>query len=118
MPDMSVTEETSQLERLPLKAVAPANIRVMSVTPERSGASSALYSMLEAPRNAEFMVSHSMFPHCSMDCSFAALVLSPDRAIDPKSPYILTVWLPGEGYTCDFEPETLSNVVSSSHITV
>ena len=40
--DMLVTEETSQEERLPLKAVAPRNMPVMSVTVERSGESAAL----------------------------------------------------------------------------
>ena len=46
--DMSVTEETSQLERSPLKEEAPLNMRDRSSTPERSGASPALYTMLEA----------------------------------------------------------------------
>ena len=38
---MSVTEETSQEDRSPVKAVAPANISDMSVTRERSGISVA-----------------------------------------------------------------------------
>ena len=84
-------EETFHLERLPLKEGVERNMWDMSSTPERSGASSALYTMLEASRNAEFMVVHSVFPHCSMERSFAAFELSPDRSIASKPPYILTV---------------------------
>ena len=39
---MSVTEETSQPEMLPLKEEAPRNMPDMSVTVERSGESAAL----------------------------------------------------------------------------
>ena len=39
---MSVTEDVPQEDRSPLKEEAPANIRVMSVTAERSGESVAL----------------------------------------------------------------------------
>ena len=41
IPNMSVTEETSQEEMSPLKAVVPRNIWDMSVTRERSGTSVA-----------------------------------------------------------------------------
>ena len=50
---MSVTVETSHPEMSPLKLVAFRNIESMSVTPDRSGVSVALYTMLDAPRNAD-----------------------------------------------------------------
>ena len=95
MPFMSVTEETSQPERSPLKALAVANMPSMLVTEEtsqpvrlpskeaellnmllvlltfdRSGASVAWYTMVEAELNALCMVVHSVSPHCSMDLSW------------------------------------------------
>ena len=42
IPVMSVTEETFQVERLPLNEAASANIHDMSVTRERSGSSVAI----------------------------------------------------------------------------
>ena len=45
---MSVTDETSQDERSPSKAVALPNMLDMSVTRLRSGESVALYTMLRA----------------------------------------------------------------------
>ena len=88
---MSSTCETSHPERFPLKAAASRNMLSMLGTPDRSGASDALYSMLEAPRNAEIMVVHSMSPHCSMDCSFCAFVASAPRLILSRPPVMETV---------------------------
>ena len=70
---MSSTDETSQLEMSPSKEVAPSNMPDMSVTPDRSGASVALYAMLEAPRNAFAIEGHSISPHRSIDRSCGAL---------------------------------------------
>ena len=63
MSDMSVTFETSQEERSPLKEEALSNMLDMSVTPERSGASPALYTMLEAPLKAFSIEAHEAVPH-------------------------------------------------------
>ena len=76
---MLVTVETFQADRLPLRRAAPWNIWLMSVTPDRSGASTASYAMLAAPLNDPAMVAQVMFPHCPMDCSFAAFALLPPR---------------------------------------
>ena len=70
MPLMSVTEETSQLERLPLKRRANLNISDMSVTEDRSGASVARYTMFVAKVNAFLIDSHRISPHCSIDSNF------------------------------------------------
>ena len=88
---MSVTEETSHPERSPLKDWAEKNILDMSVTNDRSGASVARYTIFDAPLNACLMDSHCISPHCSIDCSFRALVPSPDKSIFVKSPDMLTV---------------------------
>ena len=75
MPDMSVTCETSHDDISPLKDCAFRNMSDMSVTPDRSGVSSALYVSSVALWNAPAMLPHFMEPHCSMDCSFAAFAL-------------------------------------------
>ena len=111
MESILVTDETSQPERLPLKAVAPKNMPFMSVTPEtsqperspsnfsasrnmfcmedtceRSGASVALYTMLDAPWNAPSIVVQVMFPHCSMDRSLSAFAVVFWPRLMPSSP--------------------------------
>ena len=60
---MFATLETSHPERSPSKAATSKNMYRMLVTPERSGASVAAYSMPEAPRKAPSIVVHSMSPH-------------------------------------------------------
>ena len=55
---MSVTVDTSQSERSPLNEEAPKNIKDVSVTPERSGASVAPYAIPDAPSNADSIVAH------------------------------------------------------------
>ena len=62
MDPMSVTDETVQEEMSPLKEVAPENMPLMLATEDRSGLSVALYSMLEAPLNADSIVVHPMLP--------------------------------------------------------
>ena len=74
---MSVTDVVFHAERSPpnkeeAEEEAPANILCMSVTPDRSGASVALYAMFEAPLNAMRMVDHVALPHWSIDASFWA----------------------------------------------
>ena len=100
MPDMSVTPETFHEERSPLKSSAKENMESMSVTLDRSGASVARYSMLEAPRNADSIVVHSMSPHCSMDCSFGASGEVKVKRIFSRPPVMLIVWVPGVSYAC------------------
>ena len=80
MPDMSVTPETSQDDRSPSNFVALLNMLDMSVTLDRSGASVAPYPMFVAFWKASAILLHVIvFPHCSMDCSFAAFSESPAR---------------------------------------
>ena len=67
----------------------------VSVTPERSGTSVALYIMLDAPSNADAMVVHSTEPHWSMESNLAAPARSLPRWILAKSPDTCTVWFPG-----------------------
>ena len=55
---MSVTVDTSQLEMSPLNKEARKNIKDVSVTPERSGASVALYTIRDASSNADSIVVH------------------------------------------------------------
>ena len=60
---MSCTNETSQSDMSPLNEEARKNMKDMSVTPDRSGISVALYTMLDAPSNADFILVHWMAPH-------------------------------------------------------
>ena len=78
VPDMLVTDETSQSEMPPLKAEADSNMRNMLGAADRLGESVALYVMFEAPRNASSIVDHRISPHWSMD-------LSRD-AVEPEAP--------------------------------
>ena len=73
-------------------------MKIMESTPERSGASAALYVMLTAPSNAPSIVVQAMFPHRSIDCSLAAFAASPLSLIWVKFPDMLTVWLPASAY--------------------
>ena len=91
MRDMLVTPETSHPERSPLKEEASSNMRDMLVTSERSGTSFALYTMFDAPRNADSIDSHLVSPHCSIDNSLFALGCCQLRCILVKSPDMLTV---------------------------
>ena len=74
--------------------------------------------MLETPRNAEFIDSHRTSPHCSIDRSLSALGCCPSRYILVKSPYILTVWIPGVPYAWVWSPVTLAETVPSPQSTV
>ena len=74
--------------------------------------------MLDAPRNAELADSHRMSPHCSIDRSLSALGCCPSRYILVKSPYILTVWVPGAPYAYVWSPVTLAETVPSPQSTV
>ena len=71
MLDMSVTCETFQPEMLPLKDEF-SNMPLISCTPDRSGASVALYTMLDAPRKAFSMLVHCVSPHWSIETSLEA----------------------------------------------
>ena len=61
---MLVTEDVFHPERLPLTLRAPLNMLSMLVTPDRSGASVALYTMLVALKNMSFTADHCVVPHC------------------------------------------------------
>ena len=95
---MVVTREVSHPEMSPSKEAAPSNMWDMSVTLDRTGASTARYSMLEAPANAPLMLVQEIVPHWSMDRSCRALSCSavvpdepPFRRILSKSPVMVTV---------------------------
>ena len=51
-------------------------MELMLVTPERSGASVALYAMLVAPEKAPPMEVQGVVPHCTMAERLAAFVVS------------------------------------------
>ena len=94
MEDVSSTDETSQLEMSPLNEVAPSNMPDMSVTPDKLGASVALYSMLEAPWNAFAMEDHLISPHWSIEASLDAVEADLPRFILARSPVMDTWYLP------------------------
>ena len=74
MLPMSVTCETFQPEMSPLKDES-SNMPLISCTPDRSGASVALYIiiiMLPVPLKALFILVHCVSPHWSMDLSLEA----------------------------------------------
>ena len=76
----------------------------MSVTPDKSGTSVALYTILLAPRNMPLISDHAMLPHFSTDASFAASVaLDAMCVILARSPDIETVYVPALAYVCDVE---------------
>ena len=128
MPDMSVTDETFQAARGWLKEAARLehaghvgdrrdvpvgeglvegggilwNMPDMSVTPDRSGASVALYAILKAPRNASFMLDHPASPHESMEASVSAVEPAAPRFILARSPAMDTRYSPGAAYVCDW----------------
>ena len=72
MPDMSVTEETSQEDTSPLKEAAPSNMPDMLATSDRSGSSAALWSTRVAPEKAASIDLQVAFPHRSMEASLDA----------------------------------------------
>ena len=94
---MSVTREVSHPETSPSNEAAPSNIFDMRVTRDRSGASTARYTMLEAPAKAPAMPVQEIVPHWSMDRSCCALSCSwvpdvpPFRRILSKPPVMVTV---------------------------
>ena len=69
---MSVTPETSQEDRSPSKDDAVRNMPPMSRTPDRSGTSVALYTMLRAPEKAFSILVHCVSPHWSIERSLDA----------------------------------------------
>ena len=91
----------------------------MSVTPDKSGASVALYVMSEAPSNADFMLLHVMLPHCSMDWSFSRFVEPPSaRLIRVRPPDMLTVYVPAVVYVCATPPLAAVGALPSPQSTV
>ena len=117
MLSVSVTEETSQADRLPLKYVASWNMALMSVTRDRSGASVALYIMLEASSNEPYMELHVAFPHWTSATSFAALVEFPAKNRS-KSPDMVTLYEPAEAYAWVALPDWVVGFVPSPQFTV
>ena len=113
MDSMSVTDEVSHLEMSPLKE-EEANMYLVLVTPERSGESVALYTMLEAPLNAFSMLAHPMSPHWSIETSFADVASESPRFILERSPVMETWYSPGPEYACDCVPFAVTSSVLPS----
>ncbi len=62
---------TFQLSMLWLNELGPLNMRLVSVTPERSGVSLACTIIFAQPANALCIEVHVPVPHCSMVSSFS-----------------------------------------------
>ena len=90
---MSVTDETFQDAMSPLKDDAFSNMLFVLFTPERSGASVALYTMLPAPWKAFSMPVHCVSPHWSIETRLEATPAS-FRLMRSRPPDTDTVWLP------------------------
>ena len=114
MARMSVTAEVFQADMSPSKAAASANMSCMLVTPERSGTSVAVYTMLEAPRNALSMLDHFMSPHPSIEASFAGKALGPSRFIRERLPVMETRCFPEFKYVCEYVSSAFTVLVLPS----